>query len=236
MNRIKSLLRDATGILLPQDCPVCGKPLDRDERFVCRKCLMGLPLTHYHEIEFNPMEQLFAGTIPIERAAAYFHYEKGSNYASLLHDLKYRNRPQLGRWLAARAATLMEPHGMWQGIDVMIPVPLHITKLAKRGYNQSQYIARGIADVTGIAVKPWLKATEAHASQTHKGQLARLENARGIYRPTRNAAPLAQAGHVLIVDDVVTTGATLLSCATALLHDYPQLKISFFTLAAARLD
>lgn len=236
MISIKSLLKDAASIILPRNCPVCDAPLDSDERFVCRKCMMNLPLTHYHEIDFNPMEQLFAGKIPIERAAAFIHYEKGSHYASLIHDLKYRNRPQLGRWLAAQAATLMQPHGMWQDIDVIIPVPLHVTKLAKRGYNQSQYIAQGIADVTGIAIKPWLKATQAHLSQTQKGQLERLLNAQGIYQPTRSAQALAHASHVLIVDDVVTTGATLLSCATALLDRFPQLKISFFTLAAARLD
>lgn len=236
MISIKRLLQDAASIVMPRNCPVCGKPLDNDERYMCRKCHMELPITHFHEIDFNLMEQLFAGKVPIERAAAYFYYEKSSHYAALLHDLKYRNQPQLGRWLARQAATLMQPSGIWNDIDIIIPVPLHITKLAKRGYNQSQYIAQGIADVTGIPIKPWLKARQAHASQTKKDKFERLESAQGLYIPTKAAKAQLQDKHVLIVDDVITTGATLLSCAEALHDAVPNIKISLFTLAAARLD
>lgn len=236
MISIKRLLQDAASIVMPRNCPVCGKPLDSDERFMCRKCHMQLPVTHFHEIDFNLMEQLFAGKVPIERAAAYFYYEKSSPYASLLHDLKYRNQPQLGRWLARQAATLMLPSGLWDGIDVIIPVPLHITKLAKRGYNQSQHIAQGIADVTGTPVKLWLKARQAHSSQTKKDKFERMLSAQGLYLPTRQATAQLQGKHVLIVDDVVTTGATLLSCAQALHDAIPSIKISLFTLAAARLE
>ena len=236
MISIKRLLQDAASIIMPRNCPVCDKPLDSDERFMCRKCQMQLPLTHFHEIDFNLMEQLFAGKVPIERAAAYFYYEKSSHYASLLHDLKYRNQPQLGRWLAEQAATLMQPSGIWNDIDTIIPVPLHISKLAKRGYNQSQHIAQGIANVTGITVKPWLKARQAHSSQTKKDKFERLQSAQGLYIPTKAAIAQLQDKHVLIVDDVVTTGATLLSCAQALHKAVPSVKISLFTLAAARLD
>ena len=99
---IKQWLNAAADVVLPRVCPVCRQALDSDERWLCRQCLAALPRTRYEEVEFNTMEQHFAGKVPIERATAYFFYEKGSPYAAILHDIKYRSTPLMGRWLTAR--------------------------------------------------------------------------------------------------------------------------------------
>jgi len=239
---IKQWLAAGGDVLLPRVCPVCHRPLGGDERWVCRQCLLRLPRTHYEETPFNAMEQLFAGKTPIERASAYFYYERGAPYAAIVHDIKYRHAPRMGQWLAARAVGEMRAAAagsgdncMFDGIEAVVPVPLHRSRLAKRGYNQCDYLARGIADATGAVVVHALKAVRSHATQTHKGVADRWQNIQDSYAATAAAAQLS-GKHVLLVDDVVTTGATLTACATALHVAVADVRISVFTLAAARLS
>lgn len=231
---IRQWLGAAADVVLPRVCPVCGKSLDGDETWLCRRCLAGLPRTRYEDITFNTMEQHFAGQVDIERATAYFFYEKGSPYASILHDIKYHNVPGMGRWLAARAVTDMAGSRFFEGIDVVTAVPLHRSKLARRGYNQSEHLARGIAAELGIPYTDALKAIRPHSTQTHKGALERWQNIQGNYTLNNNADRLA-GKHILLVDDVITTGSTLIVCAT-LLKQIPGVTVSLFTLAAARLE
>ena len=219
---------------MPRVCPVCGKALDNDEQWLCRKCLAALPRTRYEETDFNTMEQHFAGKVPIERATAYFFYEKGSPYASILHDIKYHSLPKMGYWLASRAVTEMAGSHFFEGIDVVTAVPLHRSKLAHRGYNQSEYLARGIADRLGIPYVEALNAVKPHSTQTHKGALERWQNIQGNYALKNDASHLS-GKHILLVDDVITTGSTLTVCAS-LLKSIPGATISLFTLAAARLE
>ena len=181
------------------------------------------------------MEQLFAGKVPIERATGYFYYQKSSPYAQILHDIKYRNRPQMGLWLTARAAGEMRASGFFDGIEAIVPVPLHPSKLAQRGYNQSDYLARGLAQALDIPVIDALKSTRAHGSQTRRGATDRWLNAQHAYALRAAKAQLLEDMHILLVDDVVTTGATLEACAHALLA-IPGVRVSLFTLATARLD
>jgi ComF family protein len=234
LKTIKQWLSAAAEVALPRLCPVCGKALDGDERWLCRKCLSSLPRTHYEDTPFNTMEQLFAGKVPVERATAYFFYEKGSPFASILHEIKYHNMPRMGRWLTDRAVGDMAGSQFFDGIDLVTAVPLHRSKLAHRGYNQSEYLARGITDALGIPYAEVLKAIRPHATQTHKGALERWQNIQGNYALKNDADQLA-GKHILLVDDVVTTGATLIACAT-LLKQIPAVTVSLFTLAAARLD
>lgn len=224
-----------TDLLFPRLCPVCGKALNVGENHVCALCLAQLPLTHYDTIQFNPMEQLFAGKVPVERATGYFFYERGSRHAAILHGIKYHNQPLMGQWLARRFAAALKRNGWLDGIDAIVPVPLHKSKMALRGYNQSEYIARGIAAECGCAVEQLVVAVKRHETQTHKGLHERLLNTMGIYKASSKANRYA-GKHILLVDDVVTTGATLLSCATALLQAVPDMRISIATLAVARLQ
>lgn len=224
----------AADVAMPRLCPVCHQALGHDETWLCRKCLATLPRTRYEEVEFNTMEQHFAGQVPIERATAYFFYEKGSPYASVLHDIKYHNMPTMGRWLTSRAVQDMSGSHFFDGIDVVTAVPLHRSKLAQRGYNQSEYLARGIADTLNVPYTEALKAVRPHSTQTHKGAMERWQNIQGNYALKKDADHLA-GKHILLVDDVITTGSTLIVCAT-LLKQIPGVTISLFTLAAARLE
>lgn len=234
LKTIKQWLSAAADVVMPRTCPVCGQALGSDERWICRKCLAALPRTHYEEVDFNTMEQLFAGKVPIERATAYFFYEKGSPYASILHDIKYHGMPRMGQWLTARAVNDMSDSHFFDGVDVVTAVPLHRSKLAQRGYNQSEYLARGIADAISVPYVEVLKAIRPHSTQTHKGAMERWQNIQGNYTLKNNADQLT-GKHILLVDDVVTTGSTLTVCA-ALLKQIPNVTISLFTLAAARLE
>ena len=234
LKTIKQWLAAAADVALPRLCPVCGKALDSDEQWLCRKCLAALPRTRYEETDFNTMEQHFAGKVPIERATAYFFYEKGAPYASILHDIKYHSTPRMGRWLTSRAVRDMQTSHFFEGIDVVTAVPLHRSKLAKRGYNQSEYLALGIADELGIPYVEILKAVRPHTTQTHKGALERWQNIQDNYALKKDADRFA-GQHILLVDDVITTGSTLTVCA-ALLKSIPGTRVSLFTLAAARLE
>ncbi|MBQ9556026.1 MAG: ComF family protein [Muribaculaceae bacterium] len=235
LKTIKQWLNAAADVAMPRLCPVCGQALDSDERWLCRKCLASLPRTRYEEVPFNTMEQHFAGKVPIERATAYFFYEKGSPYASILHDIKYHSTPRMGQWLTTRAVGDMAASHFFDNIDAVTAVPLHRSKLAQRGYNQSEYLARGIADALHIPYIEALKAIRPHATQTRKGAMERWQNIQGNYiLHEKNASQLA-GKHILLVDDVITTGSTLTVCAT-LLKSIPNTRISLFTLAAARLE
>lgn len=234
--KIKDLLYSAAAVFMPCNCSVCDKPLDSDERYICRRCLMEMPRTHYEDIPFNAFDQLMAGKVPIERCVSYFFYQKNDPYASILHDIKYHNMPTMGRWLTERATREMLPSNFFDGIDAIVPVPLHYTKLASRGYNQSLYLAQGIARATGVPVIKALKATKEHSTQTHKDAVERQLNTQGMYAANLRLCRDLDGKHLLIVDDVVTTGATLLACATALKSAIPNVRLSLFTLAAAQLE
>ena len=232
--KLSHIMQATADVFLPRTCPVCGSALDGSERYICRQCLMTLPRTMFETKPFNIMVQRFAGKVPVERATAYFFYERLSPYSQILQDIKYRNLPKMGQMLAQRYARQVMESGMWDGVDYLIPVPLHIAKFAKRGYNHALYIAMGISDATQIPVYEAIQAVKGHATQTHKSAYERMLNTRGLYQPIAEASHTLENKHVMIVDDVITTGATLLSCAESLCH-IPGIRISFFTLAAARL-
>ncbi|MBR1544263.1 MAG: ComF family protein [Muribaculaceae bacterium] len=235
-SRLKYLANAVLDVFMPRLCPVCGVALMADERHLCRKCLAELPRTMMHTIEFNTMEQLFAGKVPIEHATGYFWYEKGSAYASVLHDIKYHNCPDMGAFLALKAGKELAQCGFYGDVDAVVPVPLHRHKLAQRGYNQSLFIARGLAKALDAPVLEAVKAVREHSTQTRKSAEERMRNTEGMYAPSDKVmSRLPDDAHLLIVDDVVTTGATLMACAQTLLHDYPNVKISLFTLSVARL-
>lgn len=234
LKTIKQWINAAADVVMPRICPVCGKALDGDELWLCRQCFANLPRTRFEEVEFNTMEQHFAGKVPVERATAYFFYEKGAPYSSILHDIKYHGLPKMGHWLASRAVHDMEDSHFFEGIDMVTAVPLHRSKLARRGYNQSEYLARGIASALNIPYIDALKAIRPHSTQTHKGAMERWQNIQGNYALKNNADRLA-GKHILLVDDVITTGSTLTVCAS-LLKSIPGVTISLFTLAAARLE
>lgn len=228
---IKDWLSSFLSLLFPRCCLVCGRPLAKGEECICTMCNINLPRTNYHLQENNPVERLFWGKVPLERATSFFFYRKGSDFRQILHQLKYGGRKELGATMGRYMASELLPSGFFKGIDVIIPVPLHKKKQQLRGYNQSEWIVRGIAVVTGISVNTESiirrKNTE---TQTRKSAFERWENVDGIFE-LHSSEPL-QGKHVLVVDDVLTTGATTVACASALM-EVQGIRISILTLAVA---
>lgn len=230
---ISRLWQGIVSVIWPRCCSVCRRPLAATEPYVCEQCLSGLPLTLFAGRNFHIMDHLFAGKTLIDRSVALFYYQKRSPYTNIILDTKYRNMPQQGQWFGAYAARKIAPTNFFHGIDLIIPVPMHRNKRAKRGYNQAEYIAKGISEVTGLPIWHNIVAAKPHATQTHKSMYDRWLNAQGLFSAV-NAEQL-EGKHVLIVDDVVTTGATLISCAKTI-ENVPGIKISIMTLAASKLD
>ena len=220
-------ISDLIDLIFPRHCAVCGEVLSRQERDICLNCLCTLPrIEPQHKQE---IEQAFWGKVEIERATSFIYYRKGSPYNALMHRLKYNNAPEVGTRLAEMAAKELLESGFFDGITRIIPLPLSKKKQRKRGYNQSEYIARGLSNITGIPVDTKLMRRDiANETQTHKNRDERWENVKDIFSVI--TPHLFEDEHILLVDDILTTGATLCSCANAL-QGKCNCKISIFTLA-----
>ena len=202
-------------LFVPRRCAVCGACLDDGEEVLCLKCDIGMPRTNYHLRVDNPVEQRFWGRFPLERATSYFRYCKDGDYRRILFRMKYEGRQDDAETMGRLMAADLVRSGFFEGVDVLLPVPLHPDKQRLRGYNQSACIAQGVSAVTGIPVSVGnvrrLKFTE---TQTRKSAHQRWDNVDGVFEVVDAAAFAGQ--HVLLLDDVLTTGATLTACADAL--------------------
>ncbi len=220
--------------LLPAECMLCESPLSGGQRYICASCRAGLPRTGYHLRAENPMTLRVPPTVPYERIAGFLFYTHESPAALLIHDFKYRGISSLARTMGRMMGEELAASEFMEGVDWIMPVPLHWSKLMRRGYNQSLELARGVSAATGIAVSPDLKAIRPHATQTSKSTEERRRNTLGIFRL---AHPERYAGcKILIIDDVCTTGSTILSAAEAVYEGVKALgltppRISMLTLA-----
>ena len=216
-------------LISPRQCVICGERLSITERAVCSSCYLHLPRTTYQFTPYdNPMAQLFWGLAPISRAAALFFYEPHAEAAQLIYDLKYADRPDIGEDIGRMMAEEMQMADYFAGVDVIIPVPLSSKRKRQRGYNQSEMIARGIHEITNIpGMNCALKRKHFHQSQTSLMRHQRQENVAEMFE-LRDAKGLEDK-HILLVDDVCTTGATLIACANTL-KDIPGIRISVLTL------
>ncbi len=215
--------------IFPKRCHLCGAALGDGEEFLCPSCLASLPRTGYHRDADNRMAQRFSGLVPYVRASGHFFYSRGSDMARLVHDLKYRRFRGLARWLGERAGEELLTAGFFDGIDAVVPVPMHFWKKAVRGYNQTEEIALGIHHATGLQVVTALTAVRPHRTQTALTEEQRHRNVSGIFR-LRHPEKLA-GKHLLILDDVCTTGATLTAASEAVLSVSPTARLSLLALA-----
>ncbi len=218
-------------LLFPRSCVVCGGCLVKGEEVVCTMCNSRMPRTNYHLQPNNEIEQRFWGKAEIEKATSYFFYNKGSDYRHILFKLKYNGYKELGEVMGRYMANELLASDFFKGVDVVIPVPLHSKRKKVRGYNQSEWIALGISLATGIPMDlNTLVRSVSNNTQTRKSVFDRWENVKDVFQVT--SPEKIQGKHILLVDDVLTTGATLVSCATKLLES-SDVKISIITLAVA---
>lgn len=227
----RRVLRTILSAVFPQVCEVCGRTLVRGESHVCLGCLASLPRTMTHRDPDSRMLSRLSRVAPVDRCAAWFYYDPGGPFGALIRRAKYDGRPRMARELGAMFARELIADSFFDGIDLLVPVPLHWRRRMERGYNQSREIARGVSDVTGIPVSDALCALRAHGSQTRLSGDRRQLNVLGVYA-LRPASVLSQFGkgsgvqsgsnpfagkHILLIDDIFTTGATAESALTALM-------------------
>lgn len=227
------ILTDIREFFFPRICLGCGKRLMKEERGMCITCMSDLPFTCLDGKLGNAMEQVFWGRFPVERASALFYYAKEGNVARILYAMKYHGQRHLCIDMGRMMARELEHTSFFDNIDYLLPVPLSKARLRKRGYNQSEMLAQGISFKTGIPIfKNGLRRTFNNPTQTHKSQLDRWDNVDHLFQLLPATSAL-QGKHVLLIDDVLTTGATLTACADAL-SGVKDIRFSVLTLAWAR--
>lgn len=225
-------ISDLKELLFPRYCKVCGQRLMLSEQHLCLGCLLELPRTHYERNPNNLLMQHFMEWSEVVQATAYFYYYKEGKYSSLIHHMKYHDHPEVGTYLGRLAAKELQRTELFDGIDLIIPVPLSKKKYRKRGYNQCDYIAGGISEITGIAMQTnCIERIVDTDTQTHKDRMSRWKNTEGIFRITKPEE--LKGKHLLLIDDVATTGATLHACIATLLT-VPSVRVSVFALATAK--
>ena len=231
MHLLKNTLTPVYHLLFPNLCNGCGNELLSNEATICTTCISTLPLTKFHLIINNPFEQKLAGRVNIEHATAMYYFNKGGVIQELLHGLKYQQKQAIGALLGMYFAKQLLDVRWIADIDIVIPIPLSKQKMKMRGFNQSTCIGESFAahlnkplDTTSVVR---LKNT---ASQTHKTRVERMDNVKDAFMVTSPNS--LQHKHIMLIDDVVTTGATLEECAQAILK-IDGTKVSIVTLAYA---
>lgn len=229
---MRTIWRDLFHLFYPPCCYLCGKRLVTGEEAICLSCLRELPRTNEPAESLNPTAERISPDVLLKYACSFLHYEKGSETQRLIHALKYHDYPKLGYVLGRMAALELQRAGSPVcRTDLLIPVPLHASKLRQRGYNQAEQIAKGLQAVWATPVHTNnLVRSHATASQTRQSVFGRWENSEDSFA-LRHPESL-EGKHILLVDDVITTGATLSRCAQTLLP-IKNIQISVFALAQA---
>lgn len=222
--------RDFVGLFYPALCLACNKPLLRKEEIICMHCQATLPLTNFHLEKENPVSQLFWGRVDVQYATALYHYSKGSRIQHLIHQLKYKNQPQIGVYLGKILGRTIFESEFFNDTTALIPIPLHPKKEKIRGYNQSEVIANGVSLATGWPVwKDILVRKEFTDTQTKKNRWDRWQNVKNMF-DVKNPERI-KGKHLLILDDVITTGATIEACVRWL-NECKDVRVSVASLAA----
>jgi ComF family protein len=229
--RLSELKEGFIHLLYPRLCEGCNKPLIAAEQVLCISCATELPETDYHALDDNETALRFAGRVPFFRATSFAYFTEDGLLQHLLHRLKYKDRQEIGDYLGSRFAESLAAANWLSGIDIIIPVPLHASRQAERGYNQSMLIAAAIGRHAAIpATDAALLRVRETESQTRKSRTERTENMAEAFVVADGAN--LKGKHILIIDDVLTTGATIEACETAL-KAVENVKISIATIGIA---
>jgi ComF family protein len=208
------MLRELIHLFYPRLCIACNGNLLHNETFLCTGCLFHLPQTHFHTLPENPIAKTFWGRLPVQHAMAFLFFKKGNSVQHILHEIKYKNNTDLAQFIGRYYGSILKQNMLhW---DAVAAIPLHKSKLKKRGYNQSGLIAKGLAEALGVEdISNSLLRLKATETQTRKHRFERWENVEEVFMLDEPA--LFEGTHVLLVDDVITTGATLEACGKAIL-------------------
>ncbi|MCG3167404.1 MAG: hypothetical protein POELPBGB_03195 [Bacteroidia bacterium] len=235
---VKSFIRsvgeyimDTIDLVYPKICMACDSPLMKQEEYLCMFCIYSLPKTNFHTESDNPVRQLFSGKVEVEAAASYFHFEKGGSVQQLIHRYKYKGFKEIGVEVGKHYGRELKDIAPYNKADLIAAVPLHKSKLKKRGYNQSEFFASGLSQTMNIPTDfSSLYRAKATETQTRKSRYERFENVESIFRLEENHS--LRGKHILLVDDVVTTGSTLEACCETLTA--AGNKVSVVTMAYAK--
>jgi ComF family protein len=225
------LLYDVVGLALPDRCGGCDRSLLRFERGLCTRCIADLPRTRFHDDPLNKVERLFHGKVELQAASAFLQFSRSGVVQHILHRLKYKGDRNAGMELGRLMATDVKDSPRFSDVDTVMAVPLHAQRSRMRGYNQSQVLVDGMRERWSLrSLKDGLIRVVRTTSQTRRGRLERWQNVKEAFEPARTSA--LRDAHVLLVDDVVTTGATIESCVRAL-RTMPGVRVSVYTAACA---
>lgn len=215
MSSLQQLAKDFIGLLYPEVCICCGEDLVAKEEYLCTACIFKLPKTNFHNIPDNPLAKVFWGRVDVNAVAAYCHYQKGNIVQDIVHEIKYKGKKELGVSIGKLYGNELKSAKEFSSADYIVYIPLHPKKLKKRGYNQSACFAQGLSETLGIPVLHdamiRVKNTE---TQTRKSRYERWENVEGIFKVEKTEE--LKGKHVLLVDDIITTGATIEACVLEL--------------------
>ena len=219
-------------LISPRLCVVCGNRLAVTEETLCSKCYLHLPRTDFaNDLYENMMAKLFWGQIKLEKATALFYYEPHAETAQILYELKYKNHPEIGVVMGRMMAKELMKSGLFEDIDALVPVPLAKKREHERGYNQSLELAKGVCEVTGLPIANLvIRRTKFVGSQTKRGRWERNENVEHVFELVDDNI---SDQHLLLIDDVVTTGATVIACAKEM-QKASNVKISVLALGFAK--
>lgn len=228
---VRTGFKKLADMVYPRVCPVCGRELAVDERHICTECLADMPLTYFWQWKDNPAEKILWARARFERVVSLFFYSRDNGYSRLLHKVKYGGDKALGHYLGETLGSLLSRSGF--RADAVVPVPLHWFRLWKRGYNQAAVISEGISDAMGglPVLSGALKRIRYSKSQTGKTMGAKWDNVSGAFALGKKSVCRRLEGlHVLLVDDVLTSGATAEACYNALCR-IPGIRITYVTIA-----
>ncbi|SEC34171.1 comF family protein [Tenacibaculum sp. MAR_2009_124] len=222
-------LKDIFSIFFPDVCVNCQSILLRNEQFLCTICLNDLPVIVYNESTKNMLQNIFFGKVPVENVYSFLYFTKFGITQKLIHELKYKKEQNIGVFLGRRMCYEIERLKLFKEIDIVLPVPLHKKKLKLRGYNQVSKFGGVLSNYLQVPyIINVLKRVSKNESQTLKRRFERFSNADSKFHISD--LEYLQNKHVLLIDDVITTGATLVSCCEELLK-VKNIKISICTIA-----
>lgn len=227
------MLEDVLSIFIPHRCAVCDDLLSDHERFVCTGCRFDAPLTGFCYDELNPMVERLQSLLPVRRASALLWFTEDSVWQRMIHRFKYNQEWTFARRYGEWLGSSLVDSGLYADVDVVVPVPLHLRRMLKRGYNQSDMLAFGVGKALGVKVERFnVVRIVDNPSQTQLSSADRWNNVDGIFS-VRHPEKLA-GKHILLIDDVFTTGATLAECGITILKNVPDVTLSVATLATTR--